>query len=1130
MKTLLNCCRPVICGALLLWGTSAGAAETNMLRLAIGPIFAPAGNAALEKAATTLPDMITADLSRDSRFQMVERDKVNAIWSEIHLAEGERMSANAVIKMGHFLSCDWLVSGSFAQTDTGPQIWVKVINIQDSVVVDLECVPFDQTNYSATAKAIADFLVKARARSKPSEFIALGKFQDMSITANKENWAPRLVALLEKHLLAAGYGVVERAAIGPIYTEFEFQNAGLTSTSSNRVRLKPAFWIIDGGCKWFHDTQDKLSVTVRIQKMGGGEELFSFSKPPGKELEKEVLNTVQKALATSRSPTLAQALAGEVKMLAARQAELDKGRDGPMPPVIQTNNPTFITVTNPDGGKRKLQVDPVMLAQREYHSNEVHRTLMQSILLLMGKDMESKWKMGRALYKSENAADSRRGEKLLEEVAASGDPKFAIMAKNWLEDFRTGRLTIKRNPIGVEIVEHPELGEAKSLPSKASRDAGSETWLAKQARLQIITNIVPRAATVATIRASWEGGANLGHIKATKAWKNKIFFATDTLVQCYDSETKELTFVRLPSPWKHPIRAIEADENGLWLGTSDGLFRITGGSATVREYGIKDGFPQAGISALRLAGGKLFIGAGSNREGKFGWLELATDKFTGIASPHLPRSIMMLDAKTVWVGSLISQQLDLASRSWKNEVPEGYKDRALTQIPDDRAAAINSKYLAIVMPQRCVGIYRLATKQWQCVNISTNEMENTGESLAFDPTNPDWLWIGGQTGKLVLLNIATSQILGEVVTMNNDPIQGIFPMPNRVIFLSQQIPSNEGDLFCIDKSGFLKQLPESSRPGIKVVDEVAERRAFLQQNFSKFVPVQFQKGANGEALIQQLPVRQNLMEYKGDYYCGFRFTAPEWIDGDFEWIFALAKTEAQKNFSIPGGTMGWYIVPETGNSDGFKEFSTVDLGDYPSLKQRFPYTHTLTVQSLDRGCLQPDKTYAIWFSFKQKDMPDFGFSMTITSKRGLEEFGKLPFSFKPAHPPTQNPVIAKAPPASAEELRSAFEAAIKAKDSYAFYGLYCYQDVSEERKIRHFQEVIPTWFERDNPKITLKDLWPGEKLTNVVNGTLYRPNITVIGNLSYSPGEKWGMGTLLSYGKLGDAYYIAIVITESVKK
>jgi len=163
MKTLLNCCRPVICGALLLWGTSAGAAETNMLRLAIGPIFAPAGNAALEKAATTLPDMITADLSRDSRFQMVERDKVNAIWSEIHLAEGERMSANAVIKMGHFLSCDWLVSGSFAQTDTGPQIWVKVINIQDSVVVDLECVPFDQTNYSATAKAIADFLVKARA-------------------------------------------------------------------------------------------------------------------------------------------------------------------------------------------------------------------------------------------------------------------------------------------------------------------------------------------------------------------------------------------------------------------------------------------------------------------------------------------------------------------------------------------------------------------------------------------------------------------------------------------------------------------------------------------------------------------------------------------------------------------------------------------------------------------------------------------------------------------------------------------------------------------------------------------------------------------------------------------------------
>ena len=743
----INWCWIFICCVLLLWGASGDAAETNMLRLAIGPIFAPAGNAALEKAATTLPDMITAALSSESRFQMVERDKVNAIWSEIHLAEGGRMSANAVIKMGHFLSCDWLVSGSFAQTDTGPQIWVKVINIQDSVVVDLQCVPFNQTNYSATAKAIADFLVQARARSKPSEFIALGKFQDMSITANKENWAPRLVALLEKHLLAAGYGVVERAAIGPIYTEFEFQNAGLTSTSSNRVRLKPAFWIIDGGCKWFHDTQDKLSVTVRIQKMGGGEELFSFSKPPGKELEKEVLNTVQKALATSGSPTLAQALAGEIKMLTARMAELEQGRDGPMPPVVSTNNPKFITVTNPDGGKRKLQVDPVMLAQKEQHSTEVHRTMMQSILLFMGKDMESKWKMGRALYKSQNDADSIRGEKLLEEVAASGDPKYAIMAKNWLEDFRTGRLSIKRLPIGAEIVEHPELGEAKSLPSKASRDAASETWLAKQARLQIITNIVPRAATVATIRASWEWGATLGHIKATKAWKNKIFFATDTSVQCYDSETRELTFVRLPSPWKHPIRAIEVDENGLWLGTSDSLFRITGGGAAVREYGVKDGLPQGGISALRLAGGKLFIGAGTIREGKFGWLDLATDKFTGIVSPHLPLSIVMLDAKTLWVGSMIMQQVDMASRSWKNEVPEGYMERAVTHVLNDRAVAMNSKYFAIVMPQRCVGIYQLATKKWQCVNISSNEMANTGEALAFDPTNPDWLWIGCMTGK-----------------------------------------------------------------------------------------------------------------------------------------------------------------------------------------------------------------------------------------------------------------------------------------------------------------------------------------------------------------------------------------------
>jgi curli biogenesis system outer membrane secretion channel CsgG len=112
-------------GSLLLCGAIASAAETNSIRIAIGPFFAPAGNAALEKAASELPDLLPALLPQESRFQLVERDKVTALWNEMHLAQAGLTSMDTVVKLGRILSCDWLVSGSFVQTESGRKFGSK---------------------------------------------------------------------------------------------------------------------------------------------------------------------------------------------------------------------------------------------------------------------------------------------------------------------------------------------------------------------------------------------------------------------------------------------------------------------------------------------------------------------------------------------------------------------------------------------------------------------------------------------------------------------------------------------------------------------------------------------------------------------------------------------------------------------------------------------------------------------------------------------------------------------------------------------------------------------------------------------------------------------------------------------
>jgi len=405
---------------------------------------------------------------------------------------------------------------------------------------------------------------------------------------------------------------------------------------------------------------------------------------------------------------------------------------------------------------------------------------------------------------------------LLEEVAASGDPIYAVKAKNWLSDIRSGKLTLGHDRNGMlNIVEH---GEPASLPSKAQQNASLSAWEARMAIFRQITNVAPHAATFTKLPASWSADASFSQITAARLWRNKLFIADGATLQCFDTETRMLTDVRLPSQWKHSIAAIEADENGLWLGTGDGLFRITATSGSVHEYGSKEGLPMGGVSALRLSGGKLFMGVGSRKESMIGWLDLATDKFTGVMQPFLEaQAIVTLDAKTLLVGSpAMLQQFDVASKTLTKAMPDGFKDRALTHWMNDAAVAINSKYLVILMPSRCVGVYSLDTKLWTSVNISTNEMDNEGKSLAFDPANPDWLWIGGMDGgntpKLTLLNIASSQILAEGHISGHGETQRIFSTPNTVVFAVLRF-GNGLDLCSLEKTKLFGT--ETSAPLVK---------------------------------------------------------------------------------------------------------------------------------------------------------------------------------------------------------------------------------------------------------------------------------------------------------------------------
>jgi hypothetical protein len=117
-------------------------------------------------------------------------------------------------------------------------------------------------------------------------------------------------------------------------------------------------------------------------------------------------------------------------------------------------------------------------------------------------------------------------------------------------------------------------------------------------------------------------------------------------------------------------------------------------------------------------------------------------------------------------------------------------------------------------------------------------------------------------------------------------------------------------------------------------------------------------------------------------------------------------------------------------------------------------------------------------------------------------------------------------PTSAEQLRSEFEAALKAKDTNAVLSLICWKDVSEKGKAVETREVADL-VTHEIVSVQLAP-WPADlPLENDYKGIHYKPNLQVIGMINIKFANKQGaVGSEMAYGQTGGTFLIAATIEE----
>jgi hypothetical protein len=149
----------------------------------------------------------------------------------------------------------------------------------------------------------------------------------------------------------------------------------------------------------------------------------------------------------------------------------------------------------------------------------------------------------------------------------------------------------------------------------------------------------------------------------------------------------------------------------------------------------------------------------------------------------------------------------------------------------------------------------------------------------------------------------------------------------------------------------------------------SDRDTSLQKSFDQFPFFSPVMNADGQPAFQTLPLTNPVVINRERFY-GFRFMVPPRTNQeDLIWAFVE-----------PGDMKEWYIVPETGEMDGFTNFYTTSKGDYVGETPLLPKNAShIILQYLNGDNLKDGQTYLIFFGFGNHNAPAMSLTFTFTN-------------------------------------------------------------------------------------------------------------------------------------------------------
>lgn len=132
---------------------------TDQLIVAVLPFSNNSGDPSWDPVGKGLADMMTTDLSKGDNLQVVERERLNEIVTEIGLQQTSMVDPTTAQKVGRLLGASHLVFGGLVAFAPDVRLDVRIVGVTDGKVLAAEEVTGKKEQFFDLEKALADKLV-----------------------------------------------------------------------------------------------------------------------------------------------------------------------------------------------------------------------------------------------------------------------------------------------------------------------------------------------------------------------------------------------------------------------------------------------------------------------------------------------------------------------------------------------------------------------------------------------------------------------------------------------------------------------------------------------------------------------------------------------------------------------------------------------------------------------------------------------------------------------------------------------------------------------------------------------------------------------------------------------------------